>query len=94
VNVLDIDALISAAYRQFFHEQQMLKSNRQTLLESQLQGGLISVKGFVRRWQHQTHFVPGIMRLTTTWQIAALPRATGWRLLTGFAKPLGQLPLG
>jgi phycobilisome rod-core linker protein len=44
----DIDALITAAYRQIFHEQQMLKSNRQTLLESQLRGGLISVKDFVR----------------------------------------------
>ncbi|MBD2230124.1 phycobilisome rod-core linker polypeptide [Phormidium tenue] len=48
VDVLDVDALILAAYRQIFHEQQMLKSNRQTLLESQLRGGLISVKGFVR----------------------------------------------
>ncbi|MGF1567723.1 MAG: phycobilisome rod-core linker polypeptide [Nodosilinea sp.] len=44
----DMDALINAAYRQVFHEQQMLKINRQTLLESQLRGGLISVKGFVR----------------------------------------------
>lgn len=44
----DIDALVTAAYRQIFHEQQMLKSNRQTLLESQLRGGLISVKDFVR----------------------------------------------
>jgi phycobilisome rod-core linker protein len=44
----DIDALIVAAYRQVFHEQQMLRSNRQTLLESQLRGGLISVKDFVR----------------------------------------------
>lgn len=48
VDALDMDALISAAYRQIFHEQQMLKSNRQTLLESQLRGGLISVKDFVR----------------------------------------------
>ncbi|MGB3309261.1 MAG: phycobilisome rod-core linker polypeptide [Nodosilinea sp.] len=44
----DIDALVTAAYRQIFHEQQMLKSNRQTLLESQLRGGFISVKDFVR----------------------------------------------
>jgi phycobilisome rod-core linker protein len=44
----DIDALITAAYRQIFHEQQMLKSNRQVLLESQLRGGLISVKDFVQ----------------------------------------------
>jgi phycobilisome rod-core linker protein len=44
----DMDALITAAYRQIFHEQQMLKSNRQTLLESQLRSGLISIKDFVR----------------------------------------------
>ncbi len=44
----DVDALITAAYRQIFHEQQMLKSNRQVLLESQLRGDLISVKDFVR----------------------------------------------
>jgi phycobilisome rod-core linker protein len=44
----DIDALITAAYRQIFHEQQMLKSNRQALLESQLRADLISVKDFVR----------------------------------------------
>lgn len=44
----EVDALITAAYRQVFHEQQMLKSNRQMLLESQLRGGLISVKDFVR----------------------------------------------
>jgi phycobilisome rod-core linker protein len=45
---IDMDAVINAAYRQVFHEQQMLKANRQTLLESQLRGGLISVKSFIR----------------------------------------------
>jgi phycobilisome rod-core linker protein len=45
---IDLDNLINAAYRQVFHEQQMLKANRQTLLESQLRGGLISVKSFIR----------------------------------------------
>ncbi|NMF85565.1 phycobilisome rod-core linker polypeptide CpcG [Nodosilinea sp. P-1105] len=44
----DMDAVITAAYRQIFHEQQMLKINRQTLLESQLRGGFISIKEFVR----------------------------------------------
>lgn len=44
----DLDVLINAAYRQVFHEQQMLKSNRQPLLESQLRHGLITVKGFIR----------------------------------------------
>jgi phycobilisome rod-core linker protein len=43
----EIDALITAAYRQVFHEQQMLASNRQTLLESQLKSGQITVKDFI-----------------------------------------------
>lgn len=45
---IDLDDVINAAYRQVFHEQQMLKANRQILLESQLRGGLISVKSFIR----------------------------------------------
>jgi phycobilisome rod-core linker protein len=44
----EIDALIVAAYRQIFHEQQMLSSNRQTFLESQLKAGQITVKEFIR----------------------------------------------
>lgn len=44
----EMDALIVAAYRQIFHEQQMLASNRQTFLESQLRSGQITVKEFVR----------------------------------------------
>lgn len=44
----EMDELIRAAYLQVFHEQQMLKSNRQTLLESQLRNGQITVREFVR----------------------------------------------
>jgi phycobilisome rod-core linker protein len=44
----EIDGLIWAAYRQIFNEQQLLKSNRQTNLESQLRAGQITVKGFIR----------------------------------------------
>jgi len=44
----DIDSLITAAYRQIFHEQQMLASNRQVFLESQLKSGQITVKDFIR----------------------------------------------
>ena len=43
-----MDALISAAYRQIFNEQQLLKSNRQTFLESQLRFGQLSVRDFIR----------------------------------------------
>lgn len=44
----EIDALIVAAYRQIFHEQQMLLNNRQIPWESQLKAGQITVKEFIR----------------------------------------------
>lgn len=50
-NLLDdgeIQTLILAAYRQIFNEQQLLASNRLTVLESQLKMGQITVKSFVR----------------------------------------------
>ncbi|MGD1907313.1 MAG: phycobilisome rod-core linker polypeptide [Leptolyngbyaceae cyanobacterium] len=37
-----------AAYRQIFNEQQMLASNRLTVLESQLESGQITVRDFIR----------------------------------------------
>lgn len=45
---VEMGDLIQAAYRQIFHEQQMLKHNRQTFLESQLRSGQITVKDFIR----------------------------------------------
>jgi phycobilisome rod-core linker protein len=42
------DELIQAAYRQIFHEQHMLESYRQTLLESQLRADHLSTKDFIR----------------------------------------------
>lgn len=39
-----------------FHEQQMLESNCQTLLESQLQGGLTLAKDFVRKLKTSSPF--------------------------------------
>jgi len=44
----DMDELITAAYRQIFHEQQMLQSNRQSYLESQLRSGQLTVRDFIR----------------------------------------------
>ncbi|MEB3232789.1 MAG: phycobilisome rod-core linker polypeptide [Leptolyngbyaceae bacterium] len=44
----EMDSIITASYRQIFHEQQMLSFNRQTLLESQLRSGQISVREFIR----------------------------------------------
>lgn len=44
----ELEDLIRAAYRQVFNEQQLLVHNRQTLLESQLKHGLITVKDFIR----------------------------------------------
>lgn len=40
--------LIQAAYRQIFHEQQMLSSTKQPFLESQLINGQITVRDFIR----------------------------------------------
>lgn len=44
----DLDMLMMAAYRQICNEQQMLSSNRQRFLESQLRAGQITVKDFIR----------------------------------------------
>jgi phycobilisome rod-core linker protein len=44
----EMDAIIQAAYRQIFNEQQLLKSNRQTLLESQLRSHQIDVREFIK----------------------------------------------
>lgn len=42
------DEIIWAAYRQVFSEHQLLKSNRQKILESQLKFSQISVRDFIR----------------------------------------------
>jgi phycobilisome rod-core linker protein len=44
----EIDELIKAAYRQIFNEQQLIVSNRQKALESQLKVGQITVRDFIR----------------------------------------------
>ncbi|MBD2136433.1 phycobilisome rod-core linker polypeptide [Anabaena sp. FACHB-1237] len=44
----EINALIWAAYRQIFNEQEILKFNRQIALETQLKNKSISVKDFIR----------------------------------------------
>ena len=45
---VEMDELINAAYRQVFNEQQMLRSNRQRELESQLRNGQITVRDFIK----------------------------------------------
>lgn len=47
LSATEMDDLITAAYRQIFHEQQMLSSNRQIFLESQLRARQITVKDFI-----------------------------------------------
>lgn len=44
----EIEKLIWAAYRQIFNEQQILASNREQALESQLRAGQITVRDFIR----------------------------------------------
>lgn len=48
LNSKNMDELIWSAYYQIFHQQQMLTSNRQTFLESQLRSGQITVREFIR----------------------------------------------
>jgi phycobilisome rod-core linker protein len=48
LSAADLDSLIMAAYRQIYNEQQMLSSNRQRSLESQLRAGQITVKDFIQ----------------------------------------------
>lgn len=42
------DSLIASAYKQIFHEQQMIARNKQSELESQLRSGQLTVKQFIR----------------------------------------------
>ncbi len=44
----DYDQIILEAYRQIFNEQQIIKANRQTVLESQLKSGQITIRDFIR----------------------------------------------
>ena len=48
LSTLEADELIQAAYRQIFHEQQMLASTRQRFLESQFKDNQINVREFIR----------------------------------------------
>jgi phycobilisome rod-core linker protein len=45
---IDFDLAISAAYRQIFHQQQMLSTHRERCLESQLKAGQITTRDFIR----------------------------------------------
>jgi phycobilisome rod-core linker protein len=44
----DVEALIWAAYRQVFNEQEVLSFNRQTVLETRLKNHSITVRDFIR----------------------------------------------
>ncbi|MEL6137528.1 MAG: phycobilisome rod-core linker polypeptide [Cyanobacteria bacterium J06628_6] len=44
----EVENLILAAYRRIFNEQQLLRSNRDRFLESQLRAGQITVREFIR----------------------------------------------
>ena len=48
LSAAEMDELIHAAYHQVFNEQQMLRSNRQRELESQLRNGQITVRDFIQ----------------------------------------------
>lgn len=44
----EVDGVINAAYRQIYHEQQMLAHHRERFLESQLRANQITVREFIR----------------------------------------------
>jgi phycobilisome rod-core linker protein len=48
LDAIEIDLAISAAYRQIFHQQQMLINHRERFLESQLKAGQITIRDFIR----------------------------------------------
>lgn len=47
-SVTEVESLIWAAYRQVYSEHEILRSNRQVTLETQLRNGSISVRDFIR----------------------------------------------
>jgi phycobilisome rod-core linker protein len=69
---LEMDALIQAAYRQVFNEQQMLASNRQTALESQLRNGQITVKEFIRGLATSEPFVTRNFQVNNNYRFAEM----------------------
>ncbi len=69
---LEMDVLIQVAYRQVFNEQQMLASNRQIALESQLRAGQITVRDFVRGLAMSESFVTRNFQVNNNYRFAEM----------------------
>ncbi len=96
------DDLIWAAYRQIFSEHQMLKSNRQKLLESQLKFGQITVRDFIRglassdpflRFNYQTNsnyrFVEMCVQRILGRDVYSEREKIAWSIVVATKGPLG-----
>lgn len=68
----DIEDLIWAAYRQVFSEHVMLKSNRQTNLESQLRNRSITVRDFIRGLAKSDVFQRLVIETNSNYRIVEL----------------------
>lgn len=67
-----MDDLIWAAYRQIFSEHQMLKSNRQVSLESQLRYGQITVRDFIRGLAFSDPFISRNYQTNSNYRFAEM----------------------
>jgi phycobilisome rod-core linker protein len=96
------DELIWAAYRQIFSEHQLLKSNRQKILESQLKFGQITVRDFIRglatsdpflRFNYQTNsnyrFVEMCVQRILGRDVYSEREKIAWSIVVATKGPLG-----
>lgn len=96
------DELIWAAYRQIFSEHQMLRSNRQKFLESQLKFGQITVRDFIRglatsdpflRFNYQTNsnyrFVEMCVQRILGRDVYSDREKIAWSIVVGTKGPMG-----
>ncbi|MBD2104514.1 phycobilisome rod-core linker polypeptide [Leptolyngbya sp. FACHB-261] len=68
----EIDELIWASYRQIFSEHQILESNRQKALESQLKNGSLSVRDFVRGLAKSEVFYERVVSVNNNYRLVSL----------------------
>lgn len=80
----EIDALIQAAYRQVFNEQEMLQFNRQVALETQLKNRAITVRDLIRGLAKSERFYRLVVEPNNNYRLVSLC----------LQRLLGRLPYG
>lgn len=68
----EYDEIIRSAYRQVFNEQQLLESNRQKDLESQLRNGQLTVQQFIRGLVLSTPFTTRNYQCNNNYRVAQI----------------------